>query len=90
MKKPYAVTPGTSRPVAASATTAGLLAHRSKLPTLPSGPFRVQGSTSGAVDGPSGSPLTDAGAAADLPPVQRSSRDAWRSLFICSRGTIDA
>src|SRR5271165_30266 len=60
--------PGSSRPVAAGATMAGLLARGSKLLALPSRtlPDSVAHLPKGGRA--SGLPLTVAGAAADLPP----------------------
>ncbi len=90
--------PGSPRPAAVgSATTAGLLAHGSNAadPCLPE-PLPAQWLAAPKAKRPTrsewlnGSPLTVAGAAADLPPDHtQPSQDARRSLFTRSRGTID-
>ena len=76
------------------ATTAGLLAHGNRgrcpdaaSPAFPSLP--AQWPTPRGGGRTSGSPLTVAGAAVDLPPDRKSSQDARRSLFTRSRGTVD-
>src|SRR6185437_4817652 len=68
-------TPGAPRPAAlVSATPAGLLARGSTPPALPSRALELSGPLPRGSGRASGSPLTVAGAAADLPPDRDPAR----------------